>query len=298
MKPKNRKFGILRPVSGSTESQNMRRDKTIHMGFKDNEVLKAIMAKKPSKCHFCEFHDEYFLEPHHLDGDHTNHTDDNVVAACTLCHAQNHIFGLALDKKAEICVLSADISQEVLNQLQRTLLVLSHKSDHIDIELSNFARRHRQELFLEPLKRHQRPNPAKISDAEYTRLMFEDIQAFNAIKTRTQNIDTNLYFTHIKFNNMEEYEEAKQEDTLNANVDFVDQLRKYKDWYLSAIKENKNFSLYQLAKSLALVTDEAYEDFELPNHFIVFSPSIFTNEQYEYYQTLDVFKNINLKRVQ
>ena len=210
MKPKNRKFGILRPVEGRAESQNMRQDKTIHAGFKDLEILKEIMSKKPSKCYFCEFHDEYFLEPHHLDGDHSNHTDENVVAACTLCHAQNHIFALALEKKAEICVLSADISQEVLNQLQRTLLVMSHKSEQVESDIANFARRYRQELFLEPLKRHQRPNPAKISDAEYTRLMFEDIHAFNAIKTRTQNIDTNLYFTHVKYNNMDEYEAAKK----------------------------------------------------------------------------------------
>ncbi|MFH4238442.1 HNH endonuclease, partial [Acinetobacter baumannii] len=81
----------------------------------------------------------------------------------------------------------------------RALLVLSHKSDNQDPELAKFARRHRQSLLVEPLKRHQRPNPTKMSEAEYARNMFEDIQAFNAIKTRTQTIDTQLYFTDIKF---------------------------------------------------------------------------------------------------
>lgn len=290
MNVKNRKFGILRPIPGKSEKQHMRQDKTIHMGFNENEVLNQIMCEKPSKCYFCGFHDEYFLEPHHLDGDHSNHSEDNVVPACTLCHAQNHIFALALDKKAEICVLSADISQEVFNQLQRTLLVMAHKSDKTDIEISNFARRYRQQLFLEPLKKHQRPNPAKISDAEYTRLMFEDIANFNNIKTRSQSIDSSLYFTHAKFNTPQEYEDAKAEDGLNANVDFIDQLRKYKEWYLEAIKENKNFSLYQLAKALENTTQEAYENFTLPNHFILFSPNIFSDKQYEYYQSLEAFK--------
>jgi hypothetical protein len=64
---------------------------------------------------------------------------------------------------------------------------------------------------------------------------------------------------------------------------------------LNAIKENKNFSLYQLAKALEKVSDEAYESFNLPNHYIVFSPNIFTDEQYEYYQTLDVFKGLGDK---
>jgi hypothetical protein len=50
-----------------------------------------------------------------------------------------------------------------------------------------------------------------MSEAEYARNMFEDIQAFNAIKTRAQSIDTQLYFTDIKFNTMAEYEEAKQD---------------------------------------------------------------------------------------
>ncbi|MUT45406.1 HNH endonuclease, partial [Acinetobacter baumannii] len=67
------------------------------------------------------------LEPHHLDGDHSNHTAENIVAVCTLCHAQNHIFALSLEKKAEICVLSTNIPQEIFNQYQRALLVLSHK---------------------------------------------------------------------------------------------------------------------------------------------------------------------------
>lgn len=297
MKSGNRKFGILRPVPDKTENHSMRQDKTIHAGFKDNETLKQIMSKKPPQCYFCKFHDEYFLEPHHLDGNHCNHTDENVVATCTLCHAQNHIFALSLEKKAEICVLSSNISQEVLNQLQRTLLVLSHKSKLIDKEISNFARRYRQGIFLDPLKRHQRPNPAKISDSEYTRLMYEDIKAFLTAKTHTETIDNKLYFSEAKFNTDEEYQKAKEEDVLVANVEFIDQLKKYKEWYINAIKENKNFSLFQLAKALEGVSDDAYEDFYLPNHFIVFSPSIFTDEQYAYYQSMEVFSNVNIKQV-
>ena len=296
MEVQNRSFGVLRSLSFDGKSQHNRQDKSIHDGFKDDPKLKEIMSKKEAKCYFCKFPDKYFLEPHHLDGNHLNNTEDNVVAACTLCHAQNHIFGLSIDKKAEICVLSSDISQTVLNQLQRTLLVLSYKSDLIDPELSRFARRYRKILFSEPLKRHQRPNPAKISDVEYARLMFQDIEAYEAIKTRN-DFDSSLYFTDFKFKNMEEYEVAKKEDILTSNVAYLDQLKSYKKWYLDAIKENKNFSLYQLAKALQSVSTEAYENFNLPNHFIVFNQNIFTPEQYEYYQSLDVFKNLALDQI-
>ncbi len=145
------------------------------------------MSSQPAKCYFCDFYDEYFLEPHHLDGDHSNHTAENIVAVCTLCHAQNHIFALSLEKKAEICVLSTNIPQEILININVHYWCYRISLTTKILELAKFARRHRQSLLVEPLKRHQRPNPTKMSEAEYARNMFEDMQAFNAIKTRAQS---------------------------------------------------------------------------------------------------------------
>lgn len=281
-----KRMGILRPTLNN-KRQNARLEVSIHSTFGQNTAIAAIMQKCEAKCYFCGFIDERYLEPCHLNGDHSDHSEENVVPSCTMCHSQNHIFSLALDQKAELCVLSSHFTQAQFNQLQRILLVLSYNTNS---EVSHYARIYRQKILSEPLKKHQRPNPIKISSVEYRRMMFVAVDIFNNVKGKQSNIDPNIYFQKVDFNTEEEYEESRKEDAQGATIRLNDQINSYKEWFLRAVKENRNFSLYQLAKTLEKLGDESYNAFSLPNHYLLFKPSIFTEEQYEYYLSQPVFK--------
>jgi len=281
-----KRIGILRPTPNNNR-QNARLEVSVHSTFALNTAIQAIMQKCEAKCYFCGFIDERYLEACHLNGDHNDHSEDNIVPACTLCHSQNHVFSLALEQKAEICVLSPHFTQAQFNQLQRILLVLSYNTNS---EASHFARIYRQKILSEPLKKHQRPNPIKISSVEYRRMMFVAVEIYNNVRGNQSNIDPNIYFTEIDYNSEAEFEESRKEDTQSANIRLNDQINKYKEWFLRAVKENRNFSLYQLAKILEKLSDESYNAFTLPNHYLLFKPSIFTNEQYEYYLSQPLFK--------
>lgn len=281
-----KRIGILRPMPNNNR-QNARLEVSVHSTLAVNTAIQVIMQKCEAKCYFCGFVDERYLEACHLNGNHNDHSEDNIVPACTMCHSQNHVFSLALEQKAEICVLSPHFTQAQFNQLQRILLVLSYNTNS---EASHFARIYRQKILSEPLKKHQRPNPIKISSVEYRRMMFVAVEIYNNVRGNQSNIDPNIYFTEIDYNSEEEFEEARKEDTQSANIRLNDQINKYKEWFLKAVKENRNFSLYQLAKILEKLSDESYNAFTLPNHYLLFKPSIFTNEQYEYYLSQPLFK--------
>lgn len=283
----NRRFGVLREFQENGQTiQSLRLDGSIHIPFKQNKIIQDIMLTKGSCCYFCGFFDKFFLEPHHLDGNHTNHSEENIVPACTLCHSQNHIFSLALEKKAEICVLSDDFTQEQFNHMQRVLLVLSHDlMKDINQDIYHFSKKTLEGLMMEPLKAHMRPNAATITEKEYIELMFKDIEVYENAKINQAKVDEKLYFTNGFFKTQAAFKEAVDGDSSSAIAKYTAQIKKYKEWYINRIRENKNFSLYQLAKSLDQLTDQEYEKVSLPNHYILFNHNIFTQEQYEYYLT-------------
>ncbi len=87
-----------------------------------------FFSKNDHRCYFCDFQDLKFLEIHHLDGNHSNNNESNVVPACTLCHRANHLSWVLSDKAARIGI-SHDLDQIQLNHIQRFMLVLAHHSE-------------------------------------------------------------------------------------------------------------------------------------------------------------------------
>ncbi|WP_173912861.1 HNH endonuclease signature motif containing protein [Acinetobacter sp. Marseille-Q1618] len=97
----------------------------LHPQNSDQLLFKAFNHR----CYFCDFHDEKFLEIHHLDGNHSNNNAENLVPACTLCHRTKHLSWVLADK-AGFMGISHDLSQVNLNHLQRFILILSQHPDH------------------------------------------------------------------------------------------------------------------------------------------------------------------------
>ena len=90
-------------------------------------------------CYFCGFPDGPFLEIHHLDGDHDNWDDENLRAACSLCHRLQHLGWVGIKSQGVLIHLPADSvavdndledsprwSLEVFNILQRFYLMTSY----------------------------------------------------------------------------------------------------------------------------------------------------------------------------
>ena len=57
----------------------------------DSNISVPFFAKHDHRCYFCDFQDLKFLEIHHLDGNHSNNNESNLVPACTLCLSLIHI---------------------------------------------------------------------------------------------------------------------------------------------------------------------------------------------------------------
>lgn len=53
--------------------------------------LNAVPAGHWATCYFCGFPDDIFLELHHLNGNHKDYSDENLVFACSLCHRLHHL---------------------------------------------------------------------------------------------------------------------------------------------------------------------------------------------------------------
>lgn len=96
-------------------------------------LRKEALTSQNYTCHYCGFQAKKYQEVHHLDDDHSNNSDDNLVVTCPLCHACNHI-GLA-SVKNKGCLIYIDpaqgVTQESLNQMVRVLWVMESAEDKI-----------------------------------------------------------------------------------------------------------------------------------------------------------------------
>lgn len=89
-------------------------------------LFEKVKKNANYKCQFCGFQDEFFLEIHHLDGNHLNHSEENLIPSCSLCHRQHHLFWLATTTNASLGGTKTDVlDQAVLNHLQRICFVMS-----------------------------------------------------------------------------------------------------------------------------------------------------------------------------
>ncbi|MDJ0390691.1 hypothetical protein QMO56_21480 [Roseomonas sp. E05] len=77
-------------------------------------------------CRFCGFDAGDRREPFHRNGDHTDPSPDNVVAACPLCHLSQHPDRPQIDAEA-VLIWLPEISQAGLNCLVRGIHSVLHR---------------------------------------------------------------------------------------------------------------------------------------------------------------------------
>lgn len=99
------------------------------------KVRKVILERDNYTCQFCGFRSGKFQEVHHVDDNHANNAESNLVTTCCLCHACSHI-GLSGVKQRGIIIYippSLNVTQAKLNQLVRTLWICELTSKDVNI---------------------------------------------------------------------------------------------------------------------------------------------------------------------
>lgn len=89
------------------------------------KIRKKILERDNYTCRYCGFRSDKYQEVHHLDDNHSNNSESNLITTCSLCHACFHI-GLAGIKKRGVLIhipSSENITQAKLNQLIRALWI-------------------------------------------------------------------------------------------------------------------------------------------------------------------------------
>lgn len=85
-------------------------------------VRHRVLSRDNHTCQFCLFRSGKWMEVHHLDDDHHNNDPNNLVTACSWCHACHHI-GLAGRNKEAVLVWLPELTQADLHRICRACYV-------------------------------------------------------------------------------------------------------------------------------------------------------------------------------
>jgi hypothetical protein len=294
---KQPRMGVLRQ---SGKPDLWKRDGVIHNGLRELPEIQAILKSHDYRCHFCGFIDPKFIEPHHLNGNHYDHSAKNVVPACTLCHASHHLFAVSQNQSAAFGLFRDNISQTNLNHIQRLLICFSkHPDEKIRAQYGLNGQLYSR-CFDMPLSLHERRLFTDFTDFDFQEMMFEDVKKYkeyvqilnekvstSALGSNSESIDHEVYFQgDIDSPDVVKRKEDEDDEVVNARiVKFQEQFKNYKTWYRKRIDNNKNFTVFQLSMALAMCNEEAYKNFHLNSHnlLLCFNANIFTQEQIDYY---------------
>jgi hypothetical protein len=101
-----------------------------HGDKKWDEVIHAAVSRKyQHTCQYCGWKDDVFNEVSHLNEDHHNHQEENLVLACPLCHQCLHLSKVAIAEGGKL-IWAPGVSQVEINHLVRMYWVLEEGARH------------------------------------------------------------------------------------------------------------------------------------------------------------------------
>jgi len=115
----------VQPIIG-VKRKTWRRDDE-HVALADaafEPMRKTILTRDNHTCRFCGFRASKFQEIHHIDDDHTNNVEDNLVTVCTLCHQVHHL-GMFAMRNAGFLAALPEFTQAEVNHFCRIIHVTS-----------------------------------------------------------------------------------------------------------------------------------------------------------------------------
>lgn len=116
-----------------------------------NNIRPSILERDDYTCQYCGFRAKKYQHIHHLDDDHDNNTEENLVTICPLCHMSQHIGIAGVKGMGTLIYLDQEtfgdfrlnLSQEKLNHFVRLFWLRQENKIHKDaaIQASDFLKR-------------------------------------------------------------------------------------------------------------------------------------------------------------
>lgn len=117
--------GEAQPLIGVKRKIWRRDDEHAHLADAAFDPMrKTILARDNHTCRFCGFRASKYQEIHHLDDDHTNNNESNLVTVCTLCHQVHHL-GMFAMRNAGFLAALPEFTQAEVNHFCRIIHVTS-----------------------------------------------------------------------------------------------------------------------------------------------------------------------------
>lgn len=289
-------------------------------------LFEEIKKSENFKCKVCGFQDEFFLEIHHLDGNHSNNKRNNLIPCCTLCHRQHHLFWLATTDTATLGKPIPNIPQSTFNHFQRIAIVFetsrhknlqeklgitgvlgttliqpsitSFKYVSQSVYLSSEDFKQKVNLILENKKvKHEETK----NEVTYSRLikLLDDYESTNKEIKKNAQKKLDDYFGTATFagKNVEQQqgkeEQKKEEYRANEILKtrtalFNVQINVEDDIFSEKQNQIDTYSIMELALSLAKLKYDVFVDLNLPL-YVVYNEKIFCDAQKAYYLQLPYF---------
>ncbi len=89
-------------------------------------IRRRILIRDDHTCRFCGLRSQKYMEVHHVDGNHENNDESNLITVCPFCHSVFHV-GLTGIQRRGILVVSK-LSQLELVRISRVNAILGKGS--------------------------------------------------------------------------------------------------------------------------------------------------------------------------
>lgn len=95
------------------------------------EKREGVLARQNHTCVYCSFRSKKAIDLHHLNDNHADNREENLVAADPLCHSVNHLGQVGIEKDGVMFYVPGPgiIEQKDLNHLMRTIFVVLETGD-------------------------------------------------------------------------------------------------------------------------------------------------------------------------
>lgn len=120
----NMKHNQLLPIvlSAKRESWRMMDSHADENDRRFSEIRPAVLERDDHTCKFCNFKSMRYQEVHHLDDNHGNNEQSNLVTACGWCHMCFHL-GMCGLKDSGVVIWCPELTQAQINNLCRSIFV-------------------------------------------------------------------------------------------------------------------------------------------------------------------------------
>lgn len=271
-------------------------EKSMHCTDDYIQLLRDLRANVTENdvCCFCGFPDSVFLEAHHVNGDHTDHSPENLRYICTLCHRLQHLGWVGVANLGKIIYLPSLIDHkqerfwlEPFHHIQRFYLMSNFLSGDEKHRLKTMPLSGNIMQLLSSLKTQD-------VDAKYLDQKEERANYLQDIKEIEQAADANAKTVAIAKVKESRAKRAAILEETQAGSDFSDlhildllslmMESDTKDSFLSQQAEGKH------GRMSILFNSSVFKPFE-PN------PNYTLEDRLNYYKNLDYFSASGLQKV-